>query len=95
MNTKKSKSILGVIFTGLVTVLFALLLDGCSHRVTPGPLVAPAFPARPNVKVHWDRPEFLYTDALDAPITFPINLDGTLIPPMSRYGIDEMRPIPA
>lgn len=79
-----------------ITVFAVLFLDGCVRHVSPGSTAPATFSnPQPNVMVRWDRPEFLYTDASDAPNEYPISPDGTLIPPMSRYDIDDMRPIPA
>lgn len=76
------------------TVLLTLFLGGCHNHISPGPLAAPAVFSVPqsNVKVHWDRQEFLYTDA---PLDYNISPDGTLVPPLTRYDIDNQPLVPA
>ncbi len=70
-------------------LMLVLLVSSCEHRISPGlttPVVSLA--PHPNLKVRWERPEVLYTDSLDAPIYYPINLDGTLAVSITRYDID-------
>jgi len=80
-------------------VLLALFLSGCGRHVSPGSSMAPPVGAlispQPNVKVHWDRPEFLYSDASwynSGPLFYTVNADGTLVPPLTRYDIDNNAP---
>lgn len=95
-----AKTIGSVKVLSVNAVLLALFLSGCSRHLSPGQPTAPAiFPVpQPNLKVHWARPEFLYTDATyltpDA-LVYPIRLDGTLVPPLTRYDIDNTPAVPA
>lgn len=82
-----------------VAALSILFLGGCDRRFSPGLLVAPAGSDLPitssGVKVHWDRPEFLYINASwynSGPLAYTINSDGTLDPPLTRYDIDNNAP---
>ena len=82
-------------------VLVVLFLSGCSSHESPSPVGTPAavglFAPRPNVKVRWVRPEFLYTDATyldDDPTDYSINPDGTLVPPFTRQDIGNMALMP-
>lgn len=76
------------------TFLLTLFLGGCHNHISPGPLAAPAVFSVPqsNVKVHWNRQEFLYTNA---PLNYNISSDGTLVPPLTRYDIDNQPLVPA
>ena len=81
---------------GTIIGLAVLFLNGCSRYVSPGPPTPAALSTSPpNVRVHWDKPEFLCTDASDAPMTYPINPDGTLVSSLSHHDIDTMSSVPA
>ena len=76
-----------------------LFLSGCDRRFSLGLLTAPAGSNVPatssNVKVYWDRPEFLYVNASwynSGPLAYTINSDGTLVPPLTRFDIDNNAP---
>ena len=82
-----------------VAALSILFLGGCDHRFSPELLVAPAGSDLPmtssNVKVHWNGTEFLYINACwynSGPLAYAINSDGTLVPPLTRYDIDNNAP---